>query len=145
MLVVLVFNFRLNFKLKLPVNKFKYLSLGGLLLGSLIGCQASLISIKEISANKIGKTVLLTGKVVHVAPLIDNTAYQIKDNTGTIWVATSQTPPKIGQLINIKGKIKYQSLPFGKSELGDFYIVELEQLESSSNKIKPNKENVEQP
>lgn len=118
-----------NLRPKLIADRFKQSSLGIILLCSLIACQASLISIQEISVKKIGKTVLLTGKVVHLAPLIEQTAYQIEDATGKVWVVTSQTPPKIGQLISIKGKINYQSLPFAKQELGDFYVVELEQLE----------------
>ncbi len=121
-----------NLRPKLIADRFKQISLGIILLGSLIGCQASLISIQKISAKKIGKTVLLTGQVVHLAPLIDQTAYQLEDATGKIWVVTSQTPPKINQLISIKGKINYQSLPFAKQELGDFYVVESEQLEPTN-------------
>ena len=121
-----------NLRPKLVADRFRQISLGIILLCSLIGCQASLISIQEISAKKVNKTVLLTGKVVHLAPLIDQTAYQIEDATGKIWIVTSQTPPKINQLISIKGKINYQSLPFAKQELGDFYVVELEQLEPKS-------------
>lgn len=111
-------------------DKFKYVSLWAVILGSLVSCQKSLISIEEVAEKKTGKTVYLTGKVVHLAPFVDNAAYQIEDATGKIWVVTPQTPPKIGQQINIKGKVEYQSLPFAEQELGDFYLVELEQLES---------------
>ena len=98
------------------------------LLLSLISCRSPLISVKEISQQKIDKTVSLTGKVVHIAPFIEGTAYQIEDATGKIWVVTTQNPPQFGELISIKGQIKYQSLPFAEQELGEFYLVELEQL-----------------
>lgn len=102
------------------------------LLFSLIGCGDSLISVSEISQQKVDKTVQLTGKVVHLAPLLDRTAYQIEDGTGKIWVVTTQNPPQSGKSISIKGKIQYQSLPFAQQELGELYLVELEQLPISS-------------
>lgn len=108
-------------------SRLKQISLGIVLL-SLASCRTPLISIEDISSNKIGKIVYLTGTVVHLAPLLDNAAYQIEDPTGEIWVVTTQNPPKLGQQIEVKGKIEYQSLPFAERELGDFYLVELEQL-----------------
>lgn len=99
-----------------------------MLLVSLISCRSSLISVEEISQQKIDQTVQLTGKVVHVSPLIDRAAYQIEDVTGKIWVVTTQNPPELGKLISLKGKIQYQSLPFAEQELGELYLVELEQL-----------------
>lgn len=120
----------IDLKFEASKNKFKQVSLWGIILGCLVSCQAPLISIEEVSTKKTGKTVYLTGTVVHLAPFVDNAAYQIEDGTGKIWVVTPQTPPKIGQQINIKGKVEYQSLPLAEQELGDFYLVELEQLES---------------
>ena len=122
-------------KLNSIAGKFSYLSLGVIILSSLVSCQTSLIAIEEVSQQKTGKTVHLNGKVVHLAPFVDNAAYQIEDATGKIWVVTNQTQPKIGQQISIKGKIAYQSLPFAEQELGDFYLIELEQLESANNPI----------
>ncbi|NJL53030.1 MAG: hypothetical protein HC930_14030 [Hydrococcus sp. SU_1_0] len=84
--------------------------------------------IEEVSPQKVGKTVYVTGKVVHLAPFIDNGAYQMEDGTGKVWVVSTQTLPQGNQQIKIKGKIEYQSLPFAQQELGDFYLVELERL-----------------
>ena len=129
-----------NLKLKLVKNnltKFGYISLAGILIGNVVGCQASLITVKEVTERKIGKTVYLNGKVVHLAPFVGNAAYQLEDSTGKIWIVTSQTPPKVGQKIEVKGKIKYQSLPFDEREWGDFYLIELEQLESESSSNAP--------
>ena len=117
-------------KFKPVVNKLKYISLWGILLSSLslIGCEPSAISIAQISDRKIGKNAYITGKVVHLAPFVDNAAYQLEDTTGKIWIVTTNTPPKLGQDITIKSKISYQSLPLEEQELGDFYLVELERL-----------------
>lgn len=100
-----------------------------LLLCSSVSCSVSPISLKDISSKKVGKTVYLTGEVVHLAPLLDRTAYQLQDNTGTAWIVTATEPPQRGQQIYLKGKVEYQSLPFAQQELGSFYAVELERLD----------------
>ncbi len=96
----------------------------------LTGCQPSQINIINVEKQKSGKVVYLTGKVTNLAPFVNNAAYQLQDDTGSVWVVTSQTPPKLNSNISIKGKIQYQSLPLAETELGDFYIIELQQLEA---------------
>ena len=99
----------------------------------LMGCQAPEIKINDVVSKKSGKIVYLTGKVIHQAPLLDRTAYQLQDKTGSIWVVTSQTPPPLEAIISIEGKIQYQSLPVDGTELGEFYVIELQQLETPLN------------
>jgi len=117
-------------KFSLFGSKLRQISFWAILLLGLVGCRSPLIMIEEVTPQKVGKTVYLTGKVVHLAPFIGNGAYQIEDRTGKIWVVTTQTLPQANQQIKIKGKIEYQSLPFAQQELGDFYLVEREQLSS---------------
>ena len=117
-----------SLKFRPTVAKLKGIISWVTLLVSLIGCQSTLTSVEEISQQKIDKTVLLTGNVVHIAPFIERNAYQLEDATGKIWVVTTQNPPQFGELVSIKGEIKYQSLPFAEQELGEFYLFELEQL-----------------
>lgn len=117
----------ISLKFKPVLNKLKYISLWGILWGILVACQPSQISIEQISAKKVGKTVYVTGKVIHLAPFVDNSAYQLEDTTGRIWVVTSNQAPQLGEKIKIKGKIEYQSLPFAERDLGDFYLIELDE------------------
>ena len=117
---------RLRFK---PViNTIEYISLWAILLSILVSCKPPQIETSQVSQRKVGKTIYITGKVAHLAPFIDRAAYQIEDSTGRIWVVTQKKAPALGQIITIKGKIEYQSLPFAERELGDFYLIELEQL-----------------
>ena len=122
-----------NFKFK-PVTPIKHISLWILLLCGLVSCRASQLSIKDIPSRKVGKNVYITGEVVHLAPLVNRTAYQIEDNTGKAWVVTATQAPISGQQVNIKGKIQYQSLPFVEQELGSFYVVELERIDPGDEK-----------
>ena len=117
-----------------PVTSIKHISLWILLSCNLVSCGTAQISIKDISSKKVDKTVYLTGEVVHLAPLVDRTAYQIEDSTGTAWIVTATEPPIDGQQINIKGKIQYQSLPLAEQELGNFYVIELERLDPDEKK-----------
>jgi hypothetical protein len=119
-----------NLKIKPVKTQLWSIGLLAILLGSLIGCKPSLISIDDVFKKKAGKTVYLTGKVTHLAPFVDLSAYQIEDQTGNVWVVTPETPPQVGKMVTIKGKIEYQSLPFDQQELGGFYLVELQQLET---------------
>lgn len=123
-----------SLKFRPAINLLKQMIFGSLLV-SLIGCRADSVSVAEISQQKLNKTVYLTGKVVHIAPLIEQAAYQIEDVTGKIWVVTTQNPPQLGESIAIKGEIKYQSLPFAEQELGDLYLIELEQLSLQADEV----------
>ena len=96
----------------------------------LVSCQPSQINIINVEQQKSGKVVYLTGRVTHLAPFLNNGAYQLQDNTDSVWVVTSQTLPKLHSNISIKGKIQYQSLSLAETESGDFYIIELQQLKA---------------
>lgn len=114
-----------------------------LLVGGLIGCSAladlgiavpylgnpPLISVNDLTAQKRGAIVYIKGIVKGYAPFLNSGAYQVQDKTGTIWIRTEGKPPPSGKEVVIKGKLDYQSIAVGNQELGEFYVVELEQLE----------------
>ena len=59
---------------------------------------------------KIGAKVYLRGKVKSHAPFLGAGAYQLQDNTGSIWVFTTQPLPPLGQDLLIQGKVEYKSI-----------------------------------
>jgi hypothetical protein len=84
---------------------------------------------------KIENQVYLKGIVESRAPFLETGAYQLADNTGSIWIFTTAELPKIGTKITIKGKIRYQSIvvpQLGNKDVGDFYIEELERIEEEN-------------
>lgn len=113
-----------------------------LLVGGLIGCSAladlgiavpylgdpPLSSVNELTGKKRGAIVYLQGIVRGYAPFLNGGAYPLQDKTGTIWIRTDSKPPEPGKEVVIKGKLDYQSIPVQSQELGEFYVVELEQL-----------------
>jgi hypothetical protein len=110
---------------------------------SLIGCGSLKhlgIVLSNPPANTIGElqpsssdlTVNLQGKVIKVAPFLGSGAYQIHDTTGSIWVLTEKGLPQPGAEIAIQGQVKYQPIPIGRQEMGEMYILELEQRPGES-------------
>ncbi|MGK7923559.1 MAG: hypothetical protein AB4080_26535 [Trichodesmium sp.] len=80
---------------------------------------------------KIDNQVYLKGTVESLAPFIETGAYELTDNTGSIWIFTTSELPKIGTEITIKGKIRYQSIvvpQLDNQDVGEFYIEEVERI-----------------
>lgn len=108
------------------------------LISTLIGCNSlgnafpfanqPVIPIEQIPQQQLDSTIYLQGKVRGQAPFLDSGAYQLQDHTGAVWVRTNQSIPQLGQEIAIKGQVEYQSIPVGAQEMGEFYILELEQV-----------------
>jgi hypothetical protein len=130
----------------IPLNSklLRNLSLPFLITG-LIGCT-SLVNlgipvpfthdpitlIKEVPQQQPDSTLYLQGKVSELVPFLGNGAYQLQDQTGKIWIRTHQNLPKLGEQITIKGQVKYQSIAISNQEMGEFYLVELEQVGPSN-------------
>lgn len=87
-------------------------------------------TIGELQPSSSDITVNLQGKVIKVAPFLGNGAYQLQDSTGSIWVLTEKGLPQPGAEIAIQGQVKYQPIPIGRQEMGEMYILELEQRQS---------------
>ncbi|NMG22612.1 hypothetical protein [Brasilonema bromeliae] len=86
---------------------------------------ANITQIQDLKAQQEdGKTLYVQGKVEKRVPLLNRYAYQINDSTGKIWVVTNQTNLQQGVQVVIKGKVRYQSIPLGDKEYGEFYIDE---------------------
>jgi len=115
-----------------------------LLIGGLIGCnnaiQNNLTQINQLQeSSEAGKEVYVQGQVSDPVSLLDTGAYQLQDSTGNIWVFTNETLPNEGDEVTIKGQVKYESISVGDFELGEVYLLELEQVKrrASSSSLQP--------
>ena len=90
--------------------------------------EMAITSIRKIQKKKSGRTIYLRGRVIHRSPFLGSAAYQLQDSTGSVWIVTSNFLPTQGEELFIKGEVQYQSLLIEEQELGEFYIVELQQL-----------------
>ena len=123
------------------INKITYCVIIISLSINLIGCDVltsgnlwhskTSIPINAIAENNQNESIYIMGKVIKLAPLLGNNAYQIQDDTGNIWVVTTANLPSVGQNIFIKCNIKSQTLSLINQELDELYLVELERLDNS--------------
>jgi uncharacterized protein YdeI (BOF family) len=96
---------------------------------SLVSCDSwfnsyqNPLSISKIANKKDGKQIYLAGEVIRTIPLLGKGAYQLQDTTGKVWIFTQTKLHVKGTKISIKGKIRYQELPFVQEEL---YIQEID-------------------
>lgn len=120
--------------------------LGMLLIGTLIGgtgCQLSNIPLPFRHAGQIraidtvqtqvevGSTVYVRGQVGDRIPLVDGQVYELEDNTGRIWVVTSDPSLSTGDELVIQGTLSYQATPEFGADSGERYLWETMQIERS--------------
>jgi hypothetical protein len=117
-----------------------------IVVAGLLGCQQLsdfgirtflLTPISAIEQKKDGAKVYLQGSVTHKAPFLGSGAYQLEDNSGSVWIVTTAPLPPIGKEALIKGKVQYESLPLADRDWGEFYILELKRLETESDSGQP--------
>jgi RecJ-like exonuclease len=73
--------------------------------------------------------VQLEGTVVDRAPMIDAVVYQLQDETGQIWVlSTEPTVEPIvqtGDRVLVRGIVRFESILLEEQEFGEAYIEEI--------------------
>ncbi|MDJ0719321.1 MAG: hypothetical protein QNJ54_34710 [Prochloraceae cyanobacterium] len=114
-----------------------------LILGVLIGCapmvkkssnpinlyKRNILEISALSKKpNLNSTVYIEGKVVKIVAFLDSGAYQLQDNTNTIWVKTQNSLPIKGERLVVKGEIHYQKFDLLYKKDGEFYLKEIEQI-----------------
>jgi hypothetical protein len=90
------------------------------------------VQIGQLQRQETPKIVYLKGKVGDRAPFLGSGAYQLQDNTGTVWVITQGKLPAQGDILAIKGEAKYETISIGEQKSQEFYILELEQIKRQS-------------
>jgi len=96
------------------------------------GCHPKITSIATLDQQKEANSlVYVQGTVRDRAPLIKQTAYQLQDQTGKVWVMTTKLPPESGQTITIQAKIKSKSIVLQQQQSQELYLQEVRQLPQS--------------
>jgi len=118
-----LFNPKFNPKLS---YKFSNTSLNiMLLLGTIaLSSCAPTLSTSTIQTQPADQQVQVEGKVITVAPMINQVAYEVQDSGGSIWVMSQKQPPKLDSEISITGKVKFESIKVEGQEIAERYILE---------------------
>lgn len=96
-----------------------------LLLGTIaLSSCAPTVSTATIQTQPPDQAVQVKGKVITVAPMINQVAYEVQDSSGAIWVISQKQPPKLDSEISIAGKVKFESIQVEGQEIAERYILE---------------------
>lgn len=91
--------------------------------------QPQVMPIAEL-ANPVDsvESIYIEGIVRDRAPFIDSGAYQLQDQTGQVWVVTSDPLPQSGQKLTIQAKIKSKSISLHEQLSLEVYLQEVQRL-----------------
>lgn len=100
------------------------LTIWGLLGTIALSSCAPTVSTSTIQTQLPGQTVQVKGKVITVAPMINQVAYEVQDSAGSIWVMSPKQPPQLNSEVSIVGKVKFESVQVEGQEIAERYILE---------------------
>ncbi|MBJ7900247.1 MAG: hypothetical protein GC158_10075 [Cyanobacteria bacterium RI_101] len=91
------------------------------------GWAQSAVTIAELSQPTAERRVVeIQGKVINVAPFLTGGAYQIQDDTGTIWVRGNGPLPQKGAVVTLKGELTSEAIFIGAEKLAESYLLEID-------------------
>jgi hypothetical protein len=110
------------------------IALAGTVLGyfSFALADPAITDIGKVNPESGESNIYLKGKVTAHAPLLSGGAYQLEDKTGKVWVLTNEKLPQQGTEIAIEGRVKYQDISIGQQNMGELYIVQVQQIDRTS-------------
>ncbi len=97
------------------------------------GASGPLRSAAAVQAERrAGATVELAGQVRQRAPFVSSGAYQLVDDSGTVWVVTGEAElPAVGDRLRVRGTVDYRSVPAEGQEWGGAFVREGERQRES--------------
>lgn len=82
--------------------------------------------IAELAQMEPDATVSLRGTVGDRVPLVAGGVYLLQDETGEVWVLSSESLPDSGAQLQVSGTLRDRSIPINGVEYGDRYLEEQE-------------------
>ncbi|MBW4441328.1 MAG: hypothetical protein KME10_08860 [Plectolyngbya sp. WJT66-NPBG17] len=80
------------------------------------------VKIREVGAKR-DRTVQVEGKIKAQAPLMGGQrAYEVQDETGSVWIVTGRSVPAIGSSVNVQGKVRLQKIDLAGQDQSTVYI-----------------------
>lgn len=80
------------------------------------------VKISEVSAKR-DRSVQVEGKIKAQAPLMGGQrAYEVQDESGSVWVVTSRSIPAIGSAVTLQGKVRLQKIDLAGQDQSAVYI-----------------------
>ena len=79
--------------------------------------------IRDVQKNKVNQVVRLQGKIGSQAPLMGGqVAYELRDDSGSIWIVTQEKLPASGTQICVQGEVKFKQITIAGQDQSSVYI-----------------------
>lgn len=88
--------------------------------------ESDFTPIEEIISSE-EKTIRIQGIVTESVPLLNHIAYQVKDNTGSIWVLTNEVF-NVGQEVTVQGILKSEEIIIDGQNFSSIYLENIQEL-----------------
>ena len=85
---------------------------------------APTVEISTLNPQSVNQSVQVTGKVITIAPMLNQVVYEMEEKGQSIWILTRQTPPKLGSTVTVSGKVRFESIAQDNVEVAHLYIEE---------------------
>lgn len=82
------------------------------------------IAIDSLTNEQVDDTIAVSGEIAQRAAMLDGWLYQIKDETGSLWVLTDRDAPELGEFVTVEGAVRYEAIMVENIDAGEFYIEE---------------------
>ncbi|EDX84698.1 OB-fold nucleic acid binding domain protein [Synechococcus sp. PCC 7335] len=82
------------------------------------------IAIDSLSAERAEDNVSISGRVTQRVATLDGWIYQIKDDTGSLWVLTRQSDPNVGEIATVSGIVKHEAIVIEAVDASEVYLEE---------------------
>lgn len=80
------------------------------------------VKIRDVGSKR-DRVVQVEGKIKAQAPLIGGQrAYEVQDDTGSVWVVTTQAVPQTGSQVTVQGTVKLQKIDLAGQDQSTVYI-----------------------
>ena len=80
------------------------------------------VKIKEVVLKR-DRVVQVEGKINAQAPLMGGLrAFEVKDETGSVWVVTSRSVPATGSQVNVQGKVRLEKIDLAGQDQSAVYL-----------------------
>ncbi|MBD1859014.1 MULTISPECIES: hypothetical protein [Leptolyngbya] len=82
---------------------------------------------EQVKANQVSqkrdRVVQVQGQIKAQAPLMGGQrAYEVQDETGSVWVVSDRTVPATGSRVSVQGRVKFQKIEIGGKDQSSVYI-----------------------
>lgn len=108
---------------------------GYLIYGGFAGENQVTIENIKSSKDNDNSPIQVEGTITKVIPLVNKYAYEIKDNTASIWVVTKGEKPEVGQQISTSATIHREEIVIGEEDMSSFYLQEVMEEEEKNEEI----------